>query len=232
MDDLKRNAEGYYDPTPFEAMKKMMGDKTMQVFRGDIYFVAKGNYNSIGSEQDMGRPAVIVSNNKGNEFSTVVEVVYLTGMEKKPLPTHVDVMARIPSTALCEQINSVSKNRLLEYVRTCTDAEMEAIDRALMISLGLDNAEVKPEGNLDGAIKALNEMNDDLRMKLEGAERELADRATERTELLNRLHEVERAADNRKLYDAANVENVIRLEAERDTYKRLYEQAIERMLGR
>lgn len=81
---------------------------------------------------------MIVSNNKANEHSPVVEVVYLTTQDKKPLPTHVEVLCKVPSTALCEQVHSIYVDRLDDWIKTCTDEEMEAIDRALMISLGLN----------------------------------------------------------------------------------------------
>lgn len=114
----------------------------MEILRGDIFFVRKAFCE--GNEQDAGRPAVIVSNNIGNEHANIVEVVYLTSQEKKPLPTHVEIVCRVPSTALCEQISTVSKERLVEFVRACTDDEMKRIDKALMVSLGIDQPVSEP----------------------------------------------------------------------------------------
>lgn len=63
----------------------------MEIYRGDIFFVKRNDNNrQKNSEQYDERPAIVVSNNKCNEFSPVVEVVYLTTQEKKPLPTHVE----------------------------------------------------------------------------------------------------------------------------------------------
>lgn len=60
--------------------------------RGEIYYVENGkNYNYVGQEQKISRPAIIVSNDKCNRFSNYVEVVYLTTQEKTDLPTHVDI---------------------------------------------------------------------------------------------------------------------------------------------
>lgn len=50
--------------------------------RGEIYYI-ESTYRETGSEQRGGRPAVIVSNDKNNENSEVVEVVYMT--TKQPL---------------------------------------------------------------------------------------------------------------------------------------------------
>ena len=109
----------------------------MKVCRGDIFYIT-GNKAVEGSEQNQDKPAVIVSNDIGNEHSPVVEVVFLTKCEKaRYMPTHCKVLCKIPSVAMCEQVTSVSKTRLGEYVRSCTDKEMQAIDRCLKISLGL-----------------------------------------------------------------------------------------------
>lgn len=81
---------------------------------------------------------MIVSNNLANKYSPNVEVVLLTSQTKKPLPTHVEVLARVPSIALCENIQTVSKERLGDFIRTCTAAEMKGIDTALLCSLGIE----------------------------------------------------------------------------------------------
>ena len=110
----------------------------MNIYRGDMIYIAKGNTYTVGSEQSADRPAVVVSNDKCNEYSQVIEVVYLTSAEKTPLPTHVPVMCSVPSIALCEQIHSISKNRVTGYIRSCTESEMRDIDRGLMVSLGIE----------------------------------------------------------------------------------------------
>lgn len=83
-----------------------------EIYRGDIYYIMPF-YTVTGSEQRAGRPGVVVSNDINNRHSPNVEIVFLTSQEKKPLPTHVPVMCRVPSTALCENIQTVSKERLV-----------------------------------------------------------------------------------------------------------------------
>lgn len=135
--ELKRNGSGYVDATAYAALTNIQRGNRMEVYRGDIFFVG-GIKKNHGSEQAQDRPAIVVSNDMANRYSPVVEVVFLTSAERaKPLPTHVDVLCQIPSVALCEQVSSISRDRLDAYVRSCTDKEMEAIDKALMISLGL-----------------------------------------------------------------------------------------------
>ena len=75
--------------------------------RGEMFYISRGGASYNGSEQHADRPAVVVSNNKNNENSNVVEVVYMTTQPKTDLPTHVTIRStgRI-STALCEQVYS------------------------------------------------------------------------------------------------------------------------------
>lgn len=116
----------------------------MNIYRGDIYYIERG-YTS-GSEQQSGRPALIVSNDKCNATSEVVEVVYMTTQPKTDLPTHVTIRSSgKTSFALCEQITSVYKDRIGNYIGTATEDEMRQIDIALSISLSLpDTVQAKP----------------------------------------------------------------------------------------
>lgn len=114
--------------------------------RGEIYYIEKSQPDIEGSEQRAGRPAIIVSNNKCNESSPVVEVVFLTTQPKNDLPTHVDIRStQRNSIAICEQINSVSINRIQNKIGECTSYEMMMIDAALEISLDLNKNGTNPE---------------------------------------------------------------------------------------
>ena len=76
--------------------------------RGDIFYISR--YETTGSEQEGGRPAIIVSNDICNKYSSTVSVVYLTTREKKEMPTHVTInSSKKVSTALCEQVQTVAR---------------------------------------------------------------------------------------------------------------------------
>lgn len=105
------------------------------LYRGDIVWVS--DLKATGSEQNGCRPALIVSNNMANEYAPVVTVVWLTTQDKKPLPTHCKVKATEMSTALCENVTTVSKERVGEFIRSATSAEMEEVDRCIMAALAL-----------------------------------------------------------------------------------------------
>lgn len=107
------------------------------VKRGDIFYIANSKFYSTDPSNEAGRPGIIVSNDTLNEHSPVVEVVYLTTKDKKPMPTHVGILCKIPSTALCETIYTVTKDRLGDFVRSCTDKEMAEINRGMLCSLGI-----------------------------------------------------------------------------------------------
>ena len=237
-----RKAAGYNDPTAYYAMKNCVGG--IRIKRGDIFQVTHFT-KSCGSEQNADRPAVIVSNDTGNKFSNICEVVYLTTQEKKPLPTHVDVMCKVPSIALCEQVCTVSQDRLGEYIRTCTDKEMDAIDKALMVSLGIPLSV-----NVPSIGSCRNKDIDDLQMKLEGAERELDETKEEMQRLNQTCSEfaetndalIEQNKAYKEMLCAVNKENNnlneklrnsnVEIRTERDLYKNLYEKLLAELVGK
>lgn len=105
--------------------------------RGEIYYIKRRD--TIGSEMAKARPAVIVSNDRLNATSSVVMVVYLTTQPKKDEPTHVTIEATgRTSTAICEQIDSVSVDLIDNWLGTCTEEEMAAIEDAMLAALGIE----------------------------------------------------------------------------------------------
>jgi len=88
------------------------------------------------------RPVVIVQNNKGNASSGRVIAVTITSKRKHQLPTHVPLFkkhgVKRPSIALCENIITVDKTCLLNYLGTVVNTEAEhQLNHALKISLEL-----------------------------------------------------------------------------------------------
>lgn len=118
--------------------------------RGDIYY-AKLN-PVVGSEQGgKHRPVLIISNDKGNKHSTTVIVAAITGKEhaKPNLPTHVIVndcecLAK-DSIILLEQIRTLDKQRLQEYIGTFDRHLMMSVNKALAISIGVKIANSQPK---------------------------------------------------------------------------------------
>lgn len=110
-----------------------------QYKRGEIFYVNNGSREQVGSETKKDRPAIIVSCDANNKHSSVLEMVFLTTQPKTELPTHVTIRStgRV-STALCEQPTPVAVERLNNYLGEVTEAEMQNIDAALLIGLGIN----------------------------------------------------------------------------------------------
>ena len=121
--------------------------------RGEIYWFRSGGVE--GSEQTGTRPCVVGSNDKANQFGPIVTIVPLTTVDKKKnLPTHVDVdSALVPSVALCEQVKTIAKDRLSQYIGECTEKEMEEIDKGLRVQLALEPAPVFEQKKVNLPIK-------------------------------------------------------------------------------
>ena len=133
----------------------------MDVKRGNIYYIAKGGYGFTGSEQEAGRPAVIVSNDVLNSTSPTVEVVYLTTQPKRDMPTHVVIRTTGKvSTALCEQVTTVSVDRIGDLFGTCSAQELSMIDIAITESLQLNTLSRAIENDMSAEQdKELSEAN-------------------------------------------------------------------------
>lgn len=126
----------------------------MKINRGEIYWIKKNPHKeSYGSCQNADRPGIIVSNNLNNAHSYTFEIVYLTTTPKKDLPTHVAIEgANRPSIALCEQIHTISDEQIGSYIGQVSPEEINAINEALLISLGIEEItpnEEKPEPQND-----------------------------------------------------------------------------------
>lgn len=110
----------------------------MSIKRGDIYYADLNPF--IGSEQGGVRPVLVIQNNVGNACSSTLVVVPITSkMHKLEMPTHVvlDGVLDKKSVLLTEQIKTIDRQRLKEYVTKIDEDMMKEVDKALLISLGL-----------------------------------------------------------------------------------------------
>lgn len=114
----------------------------MSYKRGDIWMCDLKDKKAKGSEQDGRRYCIIISNNIGNYYASVVTVAFITSKDKdrnknKIQPTHTPIMLHKQSYILCEQLMTISKDRLCNFYRKATNEEIERINECLKISLGL-----------------------------------------------------------------------------------------------
>lgn len=111
-----------------------------QIRRGEIYWVdwSPGR----GSEQKGLRPALVIQNDTGNEFSPTTIVASCTTAIGKPYPFIVSVKAResgLPQDCCVNlaQIATVDKSRLIEKCGELDEEKMKQIDQAIKISLAI-----------------------------------------------------------------------------------------------
>lgn len=150
----------------------------------------------------------------------------MTTQPKTDLPTHVTVRSTgRPSTVLCEQVYSVSTERIGTYIGECSDKEMENIDIALMISLQLDG-NMKTSKKYNETIKEQQEEIDHLKTEIEEMEKDCK-------ELIEQVNQYAAAntEKNERIAKMASSEETIRLQTERDTYKTMYEQLLNRLVN-
>ncbi len=109
--------------------------------RGEIHWVNLDP--TIGSEIAKTRPAVIISNDIGNEHSTRVIVAPLTSQgTERVYPFETLVLAgeaglRQPSKVLLDQVRSIDKQRLGRRAGTLSPERMREVDRAIRLSLSV-----------------------------------------------------------------------------------------------
>ena len=108
--------------------------------RGDIYLA---NLNPRkGSEQGGTRPVLVLSNDIGNYYSTLIIIAPITTQLKKTKqPTHVfldNVRGLNSRSMIClEQIHAIDKLRIMKYLGRINKEQMQEIEDATLKSLGM-----------------------------------------------------------------------------------------------
>jgi mRNA interferase MazF len=114
----------------------------MKIRRGDIVIVNLDPV--IGSEQGKVRPAVVIQNDIGNEFSPVIIVAPITSqIFGKDYPINVKIEKNISglekdSNILLNQIRTVDKKRICKNLGSLPNYIITKVDNALKLSLGLN----------------------------------------------------------------------------------------------
>jgi len=112
----------------------------IMIKRGQLYYADLSPV--VGSEQGGVRPVLILQNDVGNKFSpTVIAAATTSKLTKAKLPTHISLEKEkfcLPkdSIVLLEQIRTIDKSRLLDYIGELPNEIMNKVNNALMISLG------------------------------------------------------------------------------------------------
>lgn len=165
MKDTKVNS------VPFERVVK----------RGQMYYIHKRPPFKESRELDPkgGRPAIIVSRDEDNFMSGTVNVVYLTGEHNirflRDTQFKLTGGKMIRSVAKCEQIDTVDKQCLGDYIGDCNAEELDLLNKALCLSLslsaGVENSVERVEEikAMQAYIDQLTAENADLKKMCAGA---------------------------------------------------------------
>lgn len=117
----------------------------MRIYKGDIYYADLTPV--VGCEQGGIRPVLIIQNDIGNLYSpTVIAAAITSRTGKQYLPTHIKLDdpqngLRQNSLVLLEQVRTIDRSRLREYIGSLTDCQLAQVDNALAVSFGLRLAE-------------------------------------------------------------------------------------------
>jgi mRNA interferase MazF len=108
--------------------------------RGDIFTVDLEPVR--GSEQGKIRPALVIQNDIGNQYSPTVIVAAITSGSHTRFDVNIPVKApegglRNDSLILLNQVRTVDKTRLSRYWGRVSGQTMARVDEAIKISLGL-----------------------------------------------------------------------------------------------
>jgi mRNA interferase MazF len=114
--------------------------------RGDIYLVDLGT--NVGSEQGGCRPVLLLQNDVGNHYGPTLIVAPVSSRywKKSKQPTHTLIEGipnlNSPSVILTEQILTIDKVRVMKYIGKVPEAQMQEVDRAVKVSLGLEQPHI------------------------------------------------------------------------------------------
>jgi mRNA interferase MazF len=104
--------------------------------RGEVWWVDFSG--SLGGEIQKERPAVIVSNDIANRLLNRVQVVPLTSNVERLYPSEAYVTVNnIQHKAMADQLTTVSKRRLTNQMGKLSQADIQAVERAIKVQLGL-----------------------------------------------------------------------------------------------
>ena len=126
-----------------------MAELERVIKRGNVYWIrSTDDWNTTASP--MGRPAVVVSNDFGNEHGSNVNVVFTT-TGGKPMFCNVPISCTSkPCSAMCNKVATVDKGQIGNILGIVNDDEMRQIDAALAHCLGL----VLHKRDVDDALEA------------------------------------------------------------------------------
>lgn len=104
--------------------------------RGEVWWVSFPS--PVGGEIQKERPAVIVSNDIANRLLHRIQVVPLASNVDRLYPSEAYVTVNnIQHKAMADQLTTISKKRITNQMGTISQSDMQAVERAIKVQLGL-----------------------------------------------------------------------------------------------
>ncbi len=106
--------------------------------RGDIWWI---NFEpSIGGEIHKKRPAIIISNDASNKHLNRVQVLPITSNVDRLYPSEAFVtITGKQNKAMADQLTTVSKMRLINKIDKLSRDDMQQVERAIKVQLGMSS---------------------------------------------------------------------------------------------
>ncbi|MFZ0392595.1 MAG: type II toxin-antitoxin system PemK/MazF family toxin [Terracidiphilus sp.] len=106
--------------------------------RGEVYWVSFDP--SLGGEIQKTRPAVVISNNAANAALNRLQVVPITSKTDRLYPGEALIeLNGEKRKAMADQLTTVSRIRLGKRLGAISSADMDRIEDAVMLQLGLNS---------------------------------------------------------------------------------------------
>lgn len=180
--------------------------------RGEIYWARMDG--GWGSEEAAKRPVVIISSDRGNATCPTVMCAFFTSKFKYGVINVETYATGMQNWIMCNQVRSLDKSRLIEYINVLNEKEIAALDNSLRIALDLNYYE-----DDDGETEELKANIEKLEARIAELEKEKAETAVENQvkndmwpklyeKVLNELVAAKASADFDRLFAAAKPEPV------------------------
>ncbi len=202
--ELWLNGSGYPDPTAYKAMK---GVFDMEIKVGQIW--------STETNSAERRPVLILAVN--GDVCTVINA-----REVESQHSDISIYCGEKSMYLCSSmLQYFFKNKLVELEHTVSDDQFDYVMDKVASSLGI---EFDDSEELECAKEVIKVKNTEIERLKKQFDEVVMERDAEIKQLSDELQDV--------IMNDNPSEDMVRLETERDLYKSLYEQTLERLLTR
>ena len=174
-------------------------------YRGEIYNMRMDG--GWGSEEAASRPAVIISNDRGNEKCPTVMCAMLTTQFKYGAINVETLSSGRRSWIMCNQLKTLDKARAIKYLGSLNDEELASLEKGLMIAMSLN-------GDYDET-------------EIENLEAEISEKDATIKKLEARIEEVEAEISEKD----AELEKQIAESIHSDMWEKLYKKALEELVS-